>query len=87
MYSLLSKEGASSWHIDYDNLTCDDVYEGYLSGNEEIGKFMLSFNDEMPFIPLLYRKGMICYTKAMNGDMQGYYGNLFSNIESWNFNS
>ncbi len=87
MYSLLSKEGASSWHIDYDNLTCDDVYEGYLSGDEEIGKFMLSFNDEMPFIPLLYRKGMICYTKAMNGDMQGYYGNLFSNIESWNFNS
>ena len=39
----------------------------------------------MPYIPLIYKKGMICYSKAMNGDMQGYYGNYFSNIDSWNF--
>lgn len=87
LYPLLSESGNVSQNIDFDELTCDDLYEAYLSGDAELGKFMLAFNEEMPFVPILYRKGMICYTKAMNGDMQGYYGNLFSNIESWNFNS
>jgi hypothetical protein len=39
----------------------------------------------MPYIPLLYRKGMICFSKAMNGDMQGTYTNCFANIENWYF--
>ncbi len=28
---------------------------------------------------------MICYTKAMSGDMQGYWSNYFSNIDTWYF--
>ena len=40
----------------------------------------------MPFIPVVYRNGVICYSKAMHGDMQGSYGNFFSNIEDWYYN-
>lgn len=85
LYSFFDENGAARYGIDDKNLQCGELYKKYMSGEEDLGKFILAFNDEMPYIPLLYRKGMICYSKALNGDMQGYYGNFFSNIESWNF--
>lgn len=82
---FFDKSGGVRYGINRKSLSCDELYKKYLNGNEELGKFILAFSEEMPFIPLLYKKGMICYAKAMNGDMQGYYGNFFSNIQSWNF--
>ena len=84
---LNSSDGAARYGFDDKKLNSDDLYTKYLEGKEELGKFILAFNEEMPYIPLIYKKGMICYSKAMNGDMQGYYGNYFSNIDSWNFNT
>lgn len=84
---FLTEKGGVCFGIDLKALTCDDLYYKYLNSEEELGKFMLAFYDEMPYIPLLYKKGLICYSKAMSGDMQGYKGNFFSNIENWNFSS
>lgn len=84
LYPFFEKGGVS-FGIDKDKFTCDELYSDYLSGDADLGKFILAFNEELPFIPLLYKNGMICYSKAMNGDMQGYYGNFFSNIDTWNF--
>lgn len=87
LYPFFDEDGGAKYGINLKSMSCDDLYRQYLEGEEELGKFILAFNEEMPYIPLVYKKGMICYSKAMNGDMQGYYGNFFSNIESWNFNS
>lgn len=78
-------DGGVRYGIDNKNMTCDDLYSAYLSGDADLGKFILAFNEEMPYIPLIYKKGMICYTKSMSGDMQGYWGNFFSNIDTWHF--
>lgn len=85
LYPFFDEKGGVRYGIDNDNLKCDDLYSDYLAGDADLGNFILAFNEEIPFIPLVYKKGMICYSKAMNGDMQGYYGNFFSNIETWNF--
>ena len=82
-----SEKGGTRYGINHKKLTCDDLYKKYLEGEDELGKFIIAFNEEMPFVPLLYKKGMICYSKALQGDMQGYYGNFFSNIDSWYFSS
>lgn len=87
LYPFFSKKGGVRYGIDNKGITCDELYAEYLAGDAELGKFILAFNEEMPFVPLIYKKGMICYTKAMSGDMQGYYGNFFSNIESWHFDA
>ena len=80
------KEGGNlSYGIDLEGKSAK-AYNSYLKGKSEIGKFVLSFGEEMPFVPLLYRKGMICYTKSLQGDMQGYDGNYFSNIQDWYYN-
>ncbi|MGN1203027.1 MAG: ABC transporter substrate-binding protein [Eubacterium sp.] len=85
LYPFFDTKGGARYGINTKKMTCDDIYKQYLTGEVELGKFILSFNDEMPYIPLLYKKGMICYSKALKGDMQGYYGNFFSNIDSWYF--
>lgn len=85
LYPFFDDDGGVRYGIDNDEITCDELYSDYLSGDSELGKFILAFNEEMPYIPLVYKKGMICYTKSMSGDMQGYYGNFFSNIDTWYF--
>ena len=87
LYPFLSPDGQASYGINLKSLKCDDYYKEFLSGQAELGKFIIAFNDETPYIPLVYKKGMICYSKALKGDMQGYYTNFFSNIDSWNFNN
>lgn len=87
LYPFLSSSGGARYGIDLKKMKCDDIYSDYLAGDSDLGSFILAFNEEMPYIPLVYKKGMICYSKSMSGDMQGYYGNFFSNIESWYFNS
>jgi peptide/nickel transport system substrate-binding protein len=84
LYPFFDKKGGVRYGID-DGMECAKLYKQFLSGDENLGKFILKFNEEMPFVPILYKKGMICYTKSMHGDMQGYYGNYFANIESWSF--
>lgn len=80
-------DGATSFGIDTETSAPALSYLSYLNGEAELGAFLLDFSGEMPYIPLLYRKGMICFTKAMNGDMQGTNNDCFGNIENWYFKS
>ena len=85
--TFFSSDGATHYGIDSEKCKSAEQYEKYINGEAELGAFLLTFSDEMPYIPLLYRKGMICYSKAMNGDMQGNYNDCFANIENWYFKS
>lgn len=85
--TFFSSSGATHYGIDAEKCKSAEDYEKYINGEAELGTFLFTFSDEMPYIPLLYRKGMICYSKAMNGDMQGTYNDCFSNIENWYFKS
>lgn len=85
--TFFSSSGATNYGIDAEKCKSAEDYEKYINGEAELGTFLFTFSDEMPYIPLLYRKGMICYSKAMNGDMQGTYNDCFANIENWYFKS
>lgn len=84
--SFFTKNGATRYGINTDSSKTAKAYKGYLSSDNELGSFILSFSQEMPFVPLLYRQGMICYSKSLHGDMQGYVDNYFSNIQDWYYN-
>lgn len=86
LYSFFNSNGSTHYGIDSESSTAA-AYISYMNGDAELGTFLLQFSDEMPYIPLLYRKGMICFTKTMNGDMQGTYNDCFLNIEDWYFES
>lgn len=83
--SFFDSDGAAHYGIDTANSTSAAAYNAYMGGSGQLGDFLLKFSDEMPFIPLVYRRAMICFTKTMNGDVQGTYYDCFSNIEDWYF--
>ena len=85
LYPFFSTDGAAHYGISQSKNSTAALYRNYMAGKTELGKFMLSFSEEMPFTPLVYRKGMICYSKSLRGDIQGQYGNFFANIEDWYF--
>ena len=84
LYNFLDEDGSTNWGIDTDGDTAT-AYAEYMSGEAELGTFLLAYADEMPYIPLLYRKGMVCFSKAMNGDVQSTWHDVFKNIENWYF--
>ena len=86
LYTFFSEKGTTHYGIDLSKSKTAKSYESYMKGDCEIGKFVIDFSEEMPFIPLVYRQGMICYSRLIQGDMQGYGTNYFSNIEDWYFN-
>lgn len=83
--SFFSDDGSSNYGIDTKKSNSAAEYNNYLNGETELGSFLLAFSEEMPYIPLLYRQGMICFSKEMNGDVQGTYTDCFKNIENWYF--
>lgn len=83
--SFFSKKGATNFGINQKGKSAQS-YTDYLNGKAKLGKFAISFTEEIPFVPLLYRQGMICYSKAMHGDVHSYAGSYFANIEDWYYN-
>lgn len=79
------KDGGSTRFGISPNGDVAKVYSDYQNGDCELGTFLLEFSNEMPYVPLLYRKGMVCFSKAMNGDVQSTNFDYFGNIENWYF--
>ncbi len=84
---FFSKKGSAHFGINPEKSISAEEYNKYINGDAELGSFLISFSEEMPFIPILYRQGMICFSKEMNGDMQGTSMDCFKNIENWYFKS
>ena len=82
---FFESDGTAHYGIDTANSSSAAAYSAYMDGSGQLGDFLLKFSDEMPFIPLVYRRAMICFTKTMNGDVQGTYYDCFANIEDWYF--
>lgn len=82
--AFFTNAGGAHYGIDTGSSKAGEEYYKFLDGGE-LGSFLLEFSNETPYIPLLYRKGMICFSKAMNGDMQGRCFDCFGNIENWYF--
>lgn len=84
--AFFTNNGAVKYGIDIDGET-SNAYYNYLNSDAELGSFLLAFSNEMPYVPLVYRKGMVCFSRAMNGDVQSTVTDSFGNIENWGFAS
>lgn len=83
LYPFFLEDGTLHYGIDENGATAQ-AYHAYMNG-AELETFITEFASELPFLPLVYRKGIIGYSKDLHGDMQGIYKNYFSNIEEWYF--
>lgn len=77
--------GSASYGIIPDNITCDDVYYSYKSGESSIDDFISAFNEDMPFIPLVYRNGRFLYTRDVISELYCPENFFFSDIDKLTF--
>ena len=67
------------------NKTAADAYRGFLAGEMNMDAFMEAFHDDMPFIPLCYRRGIVASVKELQSAHDAYVGDLYADIEDWHF--
>lgn len=77
--------GAASYGMIFDNLTADEAYFRYRKGEISLDDFIAYFNNDMPFIPLVYRNGRFLYTRKITSELKATENALFSEIYKWTF--
>ena len=70
----------------YGTVPDSEIYLNYLmmqSNEIDMPAFLESFEDNMPFIPLVYKNGILVYSKDLPIDVVATYHDIFYNIDSW----
>ena len=77
--------GGASHGINFGNCTVDEAYFRYKSGEISLDDFIAYFNNDMPFIPLIYRNGRFLYTRKITSELTATEGFFFSDMHNWTF--
>jgi len=59
------------------------AYYSFMSGSQNIGEFMAVFNDDMPFIPVAFRMGILAYSRELQAEVNPLPNNVFANLAEW----
>jgi len=62
-----------------------DAYRSFLNGEINIADFIAKFNEDSPFLPLCFRKGVAASVRNLNGATGSWYGDVYRDIEDWMF--
>lgn len=60
-----------------------DTWKSYLEGGATIEGVIEAFESELPFIPICYRLGMVCYSRSLSANMDVTESDLFMDMELW----
>ncbi len=66
-----------------DNTECEKKYSQYLNGEIEITEFLNAFNQDMPFIPILYRCASVNSNSAMAVSNSSIVSDYYNNVDKW----
>ena len=80
---FFSRRGAASFGLDLEALNVDDVYWRYRADEADLDTVLEEFALAEPFIPLLYRNGLFCYSRAVKGGIEAAEDHLFINLPDW----
>ena len=57
------------------------TYEKYMKGEISVTEMLTSFSEETPFIPLVFRKGTVSYSKHFSKELISSISDPYYNIE------
>ena len=66
-----------------DNRTVADAYFDFVSGTVDFSTFNQVMAHEKPIIPICYRDGMVCFSRALSYEGTVNHYDLYKNIYSW----
>ncbi|HOO25759.1 MAG TPA: ABC transporter substrate-binding protein [Clostridiales bacterium] len=82
---LLKPGGSVSYGIDTYSGASSTAYSEFLDSVIETDSFVKTFNDDLPFVPLCYRKAVVAYSRDLKKPVSCDSLGLFCEIESWHF--
>ena len=59
------------------------AYRAYLNGTGTYNAFMEKFSVELPFIPLIFRSGVLVYNRNIKADVIASVSDVYYNLENW----
>ncbi|MBQ4153087.1 MAG: hypothetical protein IJD11_01910 [Oscillospiraceae bacterium] len=60
-----------------------NAYNAYLDGTGSYSDFITAFNQELPFVPLLFRSGLLIYNRNIKTDITVSVTDVYYNLEAW----
>ena len=83
---LLDVLGADTGRIDaeLEKIIC---YRGTAEGEATLDEFLTAFVEEMPFVPLCFRNGRMCYSADVSSVSGVSEYRLFGDIDKWEINA
>lgn len=81
--AFFAYDGAASYGIDTTSGASASAYFKYREGDTGIEEFLNVFLNEMPFIPLCFRNGRMCYTPDITYTAGAADGRIFADISGW----
>lgn len=82
---FFTAEGSCAFSVNLTDSKTAAAYTTYRNGTASVGDFMIAFKEEMPLVPVAYRKGLVAFTSQMKVKPNSVYEDVFRNIEEWTF--
>ena len=60
-----------------------NAYNNYIGGALKLADVIEAFDSDLPFIPICYRLGMVCYTRSLSANMDVSESDHFRNMHLW----
>lgn len=79
---LLNNEALTAYGVTDD---ATEKYNQFSEGKLSDEDFKNYIEDEMPVIPLLYRKGVLSYSKWLGNELSPAISDIFYGIEAWSY--
>lgn len=82
--AFFEKDGAAHFGIS-DESAVINSYKEYLIAPSSMQNFIDAFNNQPPFFPLCFRKGVSASSRIIKTEIKSHANDLFNNINEWNF--
>lgn len=79
--------GSASYGIDPEDGDLNSLYFRYRGGEATLDEFLTAFVAEMPFVPLCFRNGRMCYSSDVSSVSGVSEYRLFGDIDKWEINA
>ena len=80
--SFFTEEQGLSYGIDASSSAATAYYD-FKEGKIDITTFVKVFEENMPFLPICYKKGVAYYSRELKYEGTVSENDIFSNIYSW----
>ena len=80
--AFFSPSGAASYGIATGG-AMSAAYAAFRADTAQFDAFQKLFLEETPMIPLMFRNGVIAFSRSISGQMQASVSDIFYNIEQW----